>query len=422
MNTQSVEVLQLSLHGFTVGYLLGYQNGQNILEFDAGFISNQERPTLTLSAHFDHPSSARLFSEPWARRQRLHPVLSNLLPEGVLRDWLAQVLKVHPDNEFPLFSALADDLPGALMARPLDLAEVPPELLQRRPNIQLAPRTEYPDQLHFSLAGIQMKFSMHQKDGRFTLSRPGKLGDWIIKTPSTRFKNVPQNEFTAMSLAKLVGIDIPDISLVSIDELEDLPSINLPDEEQAFAIRRFDRDGKLGRIHMEDFAQVLFKYAHDKYRVASTEQIGKIVYGFTGRRLANIQQMARRLLVNVLLGNGDAHIKNWSLFYPDRITAELAPAYDIVFTKAYIKDERKVALNMAGNKNWYAVNMSHFESWANSVGVPWRAVKPHLNEVLDTARSLWPGALDSLPMADEHKSVLRQHWQVLHPDFRFTDL
>jgi serine/threonine-protein kinase HipA len=71
---------------------------------------------------------------------------------------------------------------------------------------------------------------------------------------------------------------------VTIDSLENLPAINLPDEKYAFAIRRFDRaEGK--RIHMEDFAQLLVKYPRQKYSGANCEQIGKIIYQYTGNSL-----------------------------------------------------------------------------------------------------------------------------------------
>lgn len=81
---------------------------------------------------------------------------------------------------------------------------------------------------------------------------------------------------------------------------------------------------------MEDFAQVLVKYPHEKYNSANYEQIGRVLYEFSGDALADVQQFARRLLVNILLANGDAHLKNWSLQYEDKVTPRLSPAYDIV--------------------------------------------------------------------------------------------
>lgn len=269
----------------------------------------------------------------------------------------------------------------------------------------------------FSLAGVQMKFSMKEKDGRYNLSNGDDLGDWIIKTPSTRHKDVPVNEYTAMRLAALAGIDIPDIRLVDLNKLDDLPPINLPNEKVAFAIKRFDRDGE-GRIHMEDFAQILVKYPHEKYNAGNYEQIGRIIHGYSGDGLADAQQFARRLLVNILLANGDAHLKNWSLVYPDTITPRLSPAYDIVTTSVYIDGERHFALNLGKTKEWYRVSLAHFQSWSEHAGIPWRAIKPHLNAVMEKARQLWPAALDDLPMNEAHKQRVREHWRNLHEDFR----
>lgn len=417
MATETVEVLKLSLHGVTVGYLAGYQGGRNILVFDSTYVANPDRPTFTLSGITDHPASGKVYASPWVRQQRLHPVLSNLLPEGALRDWFAQVLKVHPDNEFPLFAQLAADLPGALVAEPVEPDQIPESVLSHRTYIKVMPKRVLDGRPHFSLAGVQMKFSMHEADGRFNISRPDKLGEWIVKTPSTRHRDVPLNEYTAMKLAELAGVDIPETKLVQLDQLQDLPPINLPGEQYAYAIRRYDRDEEGCRVHTEDFAQVLFKYAHEKYGSTNFEQVGKVIYQYTGHGLANVQQMARRLLANILLGNGDAHVKNWSLIYPDRITAELAPAYDIVYTQAYIPGESQISLNLAGNRNWYAMNIGHFEEWAKSVGAPWRAIRPHLEDVMERAHGTWVEYLQNAPMNENHKSALRVHWQRLHRDF-----
>jgi serine/threonine-protein kinase HipA len=228
---------------------------------------------------------------------------------------------------------------------------------------------------------------------------------------------VPANEFTAMTLASMAGVDVPEIKLVELDRLDNLPPINLPAERLAFAIKRFDRNNDK-RIHMEDFAQVLVKYPHEKYNSASYEQIANILYNFSGDGLADTQQFARRLLVNILLANGDAHIKNWSLLYSDQVTPRISPAYDIVTTNVYIESERRYALNLGKTKQWYDVTYANFEAWAKQAGVPWRAIKPHLDDTLEKARSLWPEGLKELPMNDEHKDRLRAHWANLQSDFR----
>lgn len=416
-----VNVLRLTLHGELVGYLAGFKNGRNVLSIADVFKDNPERSTFSLITHPRFPNAARLMAEPWARNQRLHPVLSNLLPEGSLRELIAQGLKVHVDNEFHMLSYLGEDLPGAIKATPMEPEDVPGHLLDRVLNTHGKARAVKFDKVtrenRFSLAGVQMKFSMKEKDGRYNLSKGDVLGDWIIKTPSTKHKFVPLNEYTAMSLAGLVGVDIPEIKLVELEKLDNLPQINLPDEKQAFAIKRFDREADQ-RIHMEDFAQILVKYPHEKYNAANYENIGKVIYGYSGDGLADAQQFARRLLVNVLLANGDAHLKNWSFLYPDKITPRLSPAYDIVTTNVLIENETRFALNLGKTKEWYAVTLAHFKKWADQSGIPWRVIKPHLDDTLSKARELWPEALDALPMDDAHKDGLRTHWGRLHDDFK----
>ncbi|WP_372783255.1 type II toxin-antitoxin system HipA family toxin, partial [Litorivivens sp.] len=223
-----VAVLQLTIHGVLVGYLAGFKGGRNVLSFADTFRNDSGRPTFSLITHPKFPASAKLLEEPWQRNQRLHPVLSNLLPEGSLRELVAQGLKVHIDNEFHIFSYLGSDLPGAIEARPLDPEAVPDKVLQMLGKAQPVKFEKLAQQSKFSLAGVQMKFSMKEREGRYHLSRDDALGDWIVKTPSTRHKLVPLNEYTAMSLAELAGVDVPEIKLVELDKLENLPQINLP--------------------------------------------------------------------------------------------------------------------------------------------------------------------------------------------------
>ena len=109
MSTDSnneINVLQLSIHGVLIGFLAGFKNGRNVLSIADSFQNDPNRPTFSLIKHPKFPNAAKLMGEPWARNQRLHPVLSNLLPEGSLRELITQGLKVHIDNEFHILSYL----------------------------------------------------------------------------------------------------------------------------------------------------------------------------------------------------------------------------------------------------------------------------------------------------------------------------
>src|SRR5699024_4905233 len=155
-------VLKITLHGQLVGYLVGEKGGNNTMVFHQPFQLNKQRPTLTLAAYSAFPSAERFYHAPWNTRFVLPPVLSNLLPEGALRELLLQRLKIHISHEFELLAYLGGDLPGALVAEPMQPNEVPPELLAQHKTATLVmPQTALAGN-KFSLAGVQMKWSMQK--------------------------------------------------------------------------------------------------------------------------------------------------------------------------------------------------------------------------------------------------------------------
>jgi len=80
--------------------------------------------------------------------------------------------------------------------------------------------------------------------------------------------------------------------------------------------------------------------------------------------------------------------------------------------------ETKYALNLDKTKEWYSVTIGNFKSWAEKSGIPWRAIKPHIDDTMEKARSLWPDALKDLPMDEEQKEKLKAHWLKLQTDFQ----
>lgn len=181
-----ITVLELSLHQRRVGYLVGFKNGRNVLSFADDFRHDPNRPTFSLITHSIFPNADKIMAEPWVKHQKLHPVLSNLLPEGALRELIAQRLKIHVDREFQMLAHLGHDLPGALVASPMKPKDVPDSVLATHGTAKaMTITTGNSLEGKFSLAGIQMKFSMKKIDGRYKLTRSDDPGDWIIKPPLT---------------------------------------------------------------------------------------------------------------------------------------------------------------------------------------------------------------------------------------------
>ena len=127
----NIDLLTIKLHGQIAGYLINLSQGQNRFYFDPEYIMDTNRATFSLTTHPNFPTHKQLLTTPWVRWQRLHPVLSNLLPEGNLREFLSSQFKIHIDHEFLLLKHLGCDLPGAITAETTQLDELPKPILNQ---------------------------------------------------------------------------------------------------------------------------------------------------------------------------------------------------------------------------------------------------------------------------------------------------
>jgi serine/threonine-protein kinase HipA len=253
----------------------------------------------------------------------------------------------------------------------------------------LSPRLAKADApLRFSLAGVQLKFSaLMNKHGGLTIPAAGVGGEWIVKLPSSAYRAVPENEAAMLTLANHAGIAVPEHRLVPLHSIEGLPQLGNFADQNALAVRRFDRLPGGQRVHMEDLAQVFGIFPHDKYEKVGNARIAELIGQVLGLQAA--QDFVARLAFIVLTGNGDMHLKNWSLLYPDRRTPVLAPAYDLVSTVAYIPDE-KLALNIAGEKNFAAITRERFQRLAEKAALPERETLATVERVIDAVHNGWP--------------------------------
>ena len=372
-------VLQVSLGRVLVGTLTRLPDDRNIWAFDPGYEGNPARPTLSLS--FKTASGELASTRP--SRVKLPPWFSNLLPEGHLRRYLALRGAVHPEREFFLLWLLGEDLPGAVRILPPAGHALPP------PAADLAASDQAHDEtlLRFSLAGVQLKFSaLMESDGGLTIPVHGVGGDWIAKLPAANYQQVPENEYVMLTLAGAAGVTTPELRLVDVNDIHGLPEGEATLPGKALITRRFDRTAAGERIHAEDFAQVFNLYPHRKYTRASYENLARVLWAESGE--GGIRELARRLAVTVLIGNGDMHLKNWSLIYPDRRAPELSPAYDFVATTAY-GFAPELALSLGGTRAMEEVNDMTFRRFAQKAGVPDRIVVDAVRDTTARFREAW---------------------------------
>lgn len=391
-----VEALEVWLPGRRVGAITYLGGDRSVFAFDDAYAEDPDRPTLSLAFK---SASGGLLREVRPTRARVHPYFSNLLPEGPLRDYLARRAGVKPTREVHLLAALGADLPGAVTIRTDDGSELPAD--DERPlHAGGGPATA----LRFSLAGVQLKFSAVEKArGGLTIPAHGAGGDWIVKLPSTRFPGVSENEFSMMTLAGAVGIEVPQMRLLPLDEIEGLPEDIGRLEGAAYAVARFDRPEDGGRLHIEDFAQVFGVFPEAKYERASYRNIGQVLWREIGE--AGLSEFVRRLVFSALIGNADMHLKNWSLIYRDGRTPALAPAYDLVATTAYLPDDN-AALKVARSKAWRDFGEEELAAFAEGAGAPQRAVLRVARETVAAFRETWAQQHAHLPISEDVRTAV----------------
>ncbi|HEX3464795.1 MAG TPA: HipA domain-containing protein [Candidatus Elarobacter sp.] len=399
-------VLNVMLHGRFVGTITNLASDHNLFAFSDEYANDASAPVLSLGFF----NAERKLSVPVRTPHvRLLPFFANLLPEGHLRSYLARRAGVNPARDFPLLWLAGEDLPGAVVVSHADGLTTPPD----DPDVTAVTEAEAendPGLLKFSLAGVQLKFSaILEADGGLTIPVHGVDGDWMVKMPSPTYARVPENEHAMLHFAARVGIDVPEHHLVDTSTVRNLPAEVRSDLGRAMSIKRFDRTPD-GRVHIEDFNQIFGQYPADKYKYASYGNMLAGIWQVLGEE--QTREFVRRLIFNAAIGNGDMHLKNWSVIYRDTRTPALAPAYDYVSTIVYVPND-KLALSIAKTRSWSDISDELLERFARRAGVPRGVVLRAAREMADRVRETWPAfkretELDprTLRLIDEHMATV----------------
>ena len=401
--TNHVSTLNVLLYGEPIATITNVGNDRTLFAFMDSYINDESRPVLGLGFK---DSLGGLLTSFKPTQNKLTPFFSNLLPEETMRNYLAERAGVNPAREFFLLWVLGQDLAGAITVEPADGEALPPNVHQG-----IEDKTKIDAPMRFSLAGVQLKFSaVQQANGGLTIPATGQGGSWIVKLPSSRFDAVPENEYSMMELARMLGMDVPETQLLPINQIA-----NIPDgigkfgdafkNAQAFVIKRFDRAGDQA-VHIEDFAQVFGVYPQDKYKKASMRNIAQVI-GIEGQD-EDIAEFTRRLVFNTLIGNADMHLKNWSVIYKDKRTASIAPAYDFVSTIPYIPDD-SASLKVSRSKKFSDFTLDELSHLAAKAMLPEKLVLDTAKQTVACFHEVWAKEKAHLPLTKSVIEAIETH-------------
>lgn len=389
---RQVAQADVRLHGRVVGKL-SYEKGGTTFRY------------IDQLPHPDHRVLGQIFEDAPGelRRNRagLPPWFANLLPEGELRRYVAREVGPGHVNDFRLLCWLGRDLPGDVTVHVDGDGGLPDDVADATTDPTLP---DHP--LRHSLAGVQLKFSL-QAD-RLTFPASGENVWWIVKLPDRSLPSIPENEFLTMLWLRLSGMDVPTPQLLRADVAPDLPEGLVEPTESLYVIPRFDRTLE-GKIHVEDFAQLADVAPSFKYRESNVtyDGLGLVVHRLTG--LAGYQEYVRRLTAMVVVGNTDAHLKNWSLIYRDGRTPELSPGYDFHSLTVYHPYRyASLALRLAGEDMPGVITLDHFRELAKAAGIDPDQTAATVRSTVQAMRESWPAVKEA---AETYYPALRRHFE-----------
>jgi serine/threonine-protein kinase HipA len=302
-------------------------------------------------------------------------VFGGLLPEEAQRTAIARALGVSPDNPFRLLAALGGDVAGALAflaegeappradlaqsAEALDAAALA-SLLERLPRV---PMLAGEGGARLSLAGAQGKLPVLLVEGKVAVPRPGEPSTHLIKPEPERFPGLAANEAFCLALARAAGLDA---AHGEWREAESRPYL---------LVERYDRTAGHGgttRLHQEDFAQALGVPSNRKYAAEGGPTFRDsfaLLRRAATRPAREVLKLADAALFNVIVGNADAHAKNFSLLRRGSGEVVLAPLYDLVATRAWPELSPRLAMRFGGASRLEEIDGESFARFAQDAGL-----------------------------------------------------
>ena len=411
----AVYLLSASGDRVRAGSLVRDGSGAVTFIVDDHYLRTPSRPILSLAwvdMRGERETQARLTnrSDKIAYPGFLPPWFSGLLPEGALRDLVEREMGPGDHDYFDVLARLGADLAGAVVVLPetgmgADLGAI-------RWDEVAGVRAPVPEGVvKFSLAGVQLKFNVVAQGDRLTM--PGRSGEGriILKAPTAAYPGLPEAEYAAMTLCRAAGINTAPVRLIPIAAIEGIPDVFLEAGEYALAVDRFDRT-PVGRIHIEDAAQILGAVGDRKYTMANTDTVLNMIRRFSVDRRNDVLEGLRRVAADILIGNGDNHLKNWSFRFEDGVSPKLSPAYDIVPTVLYAPRDN-LALEFVGSKTFENIGLAKFRRLAAFLDVDADRADSEIRKVVRRALDHWPGLIRDLPLPKEKADTLLARLQTL---------
>ena len=317
--------------------------------------------------------------------RKARPFFAGILPEERPREKIAEILGISDTNDFAMLERIGGECAGAVSLLPEGVAPTNPEdarhleltepalrqIIAELPNRPLMVGT---DGLRLSLAGAQDKLPVIVHNNRICLPLGDTPSTHILKPEPDRFPGLATNEIYCMTLARAVGLNAPNAEY------------RLIGKKSCILVQRYDRStdesGSTTRLHQEDFCQALGFPPERKYQAEGGPTLGdciSLLRDWSTAPVLDIPNFINGLIFNVLIGNADAHGKNYSLLYSGG-ERRLSPYYDLVSTLAWPGLSKNLAMKIGGCESVNAFSIGDWKKMSKKTGLGWPMIRERMAE------------------------------------------
>ena len=416
------KALDVYLHSEFVGHLIQDDGGQMVFDYAATWL---EKPGATALSQ-----SLPLRKERFTRNE-CRGFFAGVLPEENKREIIARNLGISARNDYAMLEQIGGECAGAVTFVPAgetlpernyhyralstrELAGILMELPRR-------PLLAGEDGIRLSLAGAQDKIAVRIEGEEISLPLGGAPSTHILKPAVERFQGVVYNEAVCMKLAVSVGLSAAKVENRTADGVEYL------------LVERYDRTFRWGeggahiveRLHQEDFCQaqgIVSEMKYQKEGGPSLKQCFALLRTVSSTPVLGLQHLLDAVIYNYLVGNNDAHGKNFSLLYLNVGTANqtvgLAPLYDVVSTMFYPELSKDMAMKIGGEYSSEKVLPRDFEQFAEEAGLAKPLVKSRVPQLAELVMENLGKIEAANPVAESVVALIKKRCERTRDSFQ----
>jgi len=414
--------LDVYLHRDLVGQLVQDDGGQMLFTYAEGWLNRPAATPLSQSLPFR--------KEPFLQRE-CRGFFGGILPEESKRELIARNLGISARNDYAMLEEIGGECAGAVTFIPTgeDLPEqhysyrplTPADLAAILKELPRRPLLAGDEGIRLSLAGAQDKVALRIEGNQISVPLGGAPSTHILKPAVERFPGVVINEHLCMKLAAASGLPAAKVELRSVDGTDYLLV------ERYDRIRRSTTDEPTipERLHQEDFCQAMGIVSEMKYQREggpSLKQCFSLLRNVSRAPALDLARLLDAVIFNYLVGNHDAHGKNFSMLYAgigtDNVEISLAPLYDVVCTIYYPELSQNMAMKIGGEYSSARVSPKDFELLADEAGLGKPLVRRRVPELADTVIASLKKIDIANPVAEAVAALIRTRCENTRTTFR----